>query len=78
MMDTAAIELGTSRVLAALGGDTTREAGHSLTLAQLRVKTEMPPEELREVLAILRTQGSVVRLHTVIDSYSVHRPTLAV
>ena len=70
-MDTTTLELAESKVLEALHGGLPGGSRPRLTLSQLKTQTAMSPEELREVLAVLRNKGSVVRLHTVIDSYIV-------
>jgi RIO-like serine/threonine protein kinase len=58
--------------------DLMSRSGHCLTFGTIRSRTGLDTEELRSALDSLRTDGLVVRLHTVVESYACRFPGLDV
>ena len=54
------------------------QSGHCMTFGTIRSRTGLETEELRSVLESLRTDGLVVRLNTVVESYACRFPGLDV
>jgi hypothetical protein len=70
---TSAVSDVEARVLGALS-----DAGHCLTLGQLRARTGITREELKPVLDGLRSKGLAAKLNTVVESYSCRFPGVRV
>jgi RIO-like serine/threonine protein kinase len=58
--------------------DLMSRSGHCLTFGTIRSRTGLDTEELRCALESLRTDGLVVRLNTVVESYACRFPGLDV
>jgi hypothetical protein len=62
-----------ARVLSALSN-----AGHCLSLGQLRARTGILREDLKPILEDLRAKGLAARLNTVVESYACRFPGIRV
>ena len=62
-----------ARVLSALS-----DAGHCLSLGQLRARTGILREDLKPILEGLRAKGLAARLNTVVESYACRFPGIRV
>ena len=54
------------------------DAGHCLSLGQLRARTGILREDLKPILEGLRAKGLAARLNTVVESYACRFPGLRV
>lgn len=70
---TSSLSAEEAHVLTALS-----DAGHCLTVGQLRARTGIVREELRPILEGLRDKGLAARLNTVVESYACRFPGVRV
>lgn len=70
---TSALSEREARVLGALS-----DAGHCLSMGQLRARTGILREDLRPILEGLRAKGLAARLNTVVESYACRFPGIRV
>jgi hypothetical protein len=72
-VSTSALSEKEARILSALS-----DAGHCLSLGQLRARTGILREDLKPILEGLRAKGLAARLNTVVESYSCRFPGIRV
>lgn len=70
---TSALSEREAQVLGALS-----DAGHCLSLGQLRARTGIMREDLKPILEDLRAKGLAARLNTVVESYACRFPGIRV